>query len=654
VGARLGKKKWLTPIIIILVFLAPILVYATAYSQNILNALTISTSGAPSDQETPLAPATLSTSGAPSDQETPLAPATLSTSGVLSDQKLLSPKITISTIAYDSESSAPTNDACNSTTLFYLTINGWVNITVTDLNLVADLSTVDIQVSTIGGAESFTLKWTQSTGVFSEVSDASNICTLGSSVRENVDTDTDKIAFQFKFTGGVAGACDVEATTTDDTSASDVDTYSPEFTLVTGTTPIISSSTTTDLDDADNCYAMKKYYAFQTVITDINGATDIQEISVRGTQGATIRWLVNATNLDGVATYNIIMGDQIIDLDAILCSFAEDGDVGTLTLMIRFEWDYAQENDCELEVWASDVGGHTVGWTTAQTNYFDVVTRLVTRDFTGNVTSTTISSPVEITGYIRYALDIASITASTSYPPNTQFTAVKIFDDEPTLQGTDATIVNGFFNVTVTTPASLGSVLYYAYLDLVPDYTDAYAVDADSVAISILPEFAIPSQISQGFTLFGVDLAQVYLTITAFTGWFTQSATAIRDMVVGLFTLIFYLAGTITSWVTRVATFFVALFTAINNVAHGTGGGTDWFAAFNVSAWIDVIPVFAFIIWFDGLSRRARRMGVGALEVAIRDLQVASYIIGEIWNWSFTVFNFVVNMILTFVGIFVP
>jgi hypothetical protein len=127
---------------------------------------------------------------------------------------------------------APTNDACDSTATFTVNVDAWVNMTVSDANLVADLFTVDIQVNTTGDAETFTLRWTQATNVFSEVSDSSGICTLSaSSVRANIDTDTDKIAFKFKFTSGKAGNCDVKATTTDDASAADTDTYTNEFSL---------------------------------------------------------------------------------------------------------------------------------------------------------------------------------------------------------------------------------------------------------------------------------------------------------------------------------------------------------------------------------------------------------------------------------------
>ncbi len=127
---------------------------------------------------------------------------------------------------------APTNDACDSDANFNVGSDGWVNMTVSDTNLVADLSTVSILVST-QDAKSFRLNWTQATGVFSEEADASGICTLsGNSTRVNVDSDTDKIAFCFAVSAEVQyGNVNVTAQTIDDAGASDTDSYVNEFSI---------------------------------------------------------------------------------------------------------------------------------------------------------------------------------------------------------------------------------------------------------------------------------------------------------------------------------------------------------------------------------------------------------------------------------------
>lgn len=127
---------------------------------------------------------------------------------------------------------APTNDACDSTAAFDVDIDGWVNMTVSDPDLVADLYEAKINVSTYD-AKFFVLNWTQSTNAFAEVADANAICALsGTSTRVNVDADTDRICFLFQVNVAVEkGYCSVNATTTDDGALTDTDTCANEFSI---------------------------------------------------------------------------------------------------------------------------------------------------------------------------------------------------------------------------------------------------------------------------------------------------------------------------------------------------------------------------------------------------------------------------------------
>jgi len=137
----------------------------------------------------------------------------------------------------------PVNDACDSTATFDYNVLGWINMTVTDVDLVANLYTVQITITTSDSKTSVYL-WTQSTGVFSETSDPNGISSESGSVRVNIDADTDKIAFKIKFTQVPAlGNCNVQAVTTDDATASDTDTYTAEFRLIHGymTTTVTST-----------------------------------------------------------------------------------------------------------------------------------------------------------------------------------------------------------------------------------------------------------------------------------------------------------------------------------------------------------------------------------------------------------------------------
>jgi len=64
--------------------------------------------------------------------------------------------------------------------------------------------------------------------------DASGVCTLDAtdSTRTNTDSDTDVYRFNFQINAApLKGVCSVQVTTTDDAAATDVDTYSAEFSI---------------------------------------------------------------------------------------------------------------------------------------------------------------------------------------------------------------------------------------------------------------------------------------------------------------------------------------------------------------------------------------------------------------------------------------
>jgi len=102
---------------------------------------------------------------------------------------------------------------------FNRNFRGWVNTTIEDLDGITDLTTVDLHVNTTGASENFTLRWTQATNTFSELSDPSGIVTIDAtnSTRTNLDANTDLISFRFIMTGGTSGLCDVAINATDDT-----------------------------------------------------------------------------------------------------------------------------------------------------------------------------------------------------------------------------------------------------------------------------------------------------------------------------------------------------------------------------------------------------------------------------------------------------
>lgn len=246
--------------------------------------------------------------------------------------------------------------------------------------------------------------------------------------------------------------------------------------------PTITSASITDMDDTDNIYSMRKYYAFLAVVNDSDGATDLAKVCLRAKNGAAVLWEVNATSLDGTPSYSISSGDTIIDLDTGNCAWSESGGEGNATFKIRTEWDHTQYNDLELAVYVEDIEAASAGWTDKQTNYFDVVNRLVTESLAVNDSRTNIGGTILVSGNVRYANTTSGDTASSLYPPDAQFTSVDIHDSSHSQQGTDATIVNGAFSTTVTLPSSVQSNTYHVYLNMAGDYTDADAPDGDTAS----------------------------------------------------------------------------------------------------------------------------------------------------------------------------
>ncbi|MHA1215797.1 MAG: LamG-like jellyroll fold domain-containing protein [Candidatus Thorarchaeota archaeon] len=251
-----------------------------------------------------------------------------------------------------------------------------------------------------------------------------------------------------------------------------------------GHAPTITSVTITDLDDTDNCYAMRKYYAFQVVISDPDGATDIDKVYLQGKQGAATRFEVRVTNLGSTpTTFTTQSGASVIDLDTGTSTWGEAGDTGTATFKIRFEWDYTQENDLELSVYAEDIDSNSAGFTVMQTDYFDVITRLVTTGLAPDSEYVGIGTEVTISGSVRYSTTIDGNVESSKYPPDSQFTAVHIHNTTHASVGSNSTVTDGVFSIKFIIPNIIQTNEYHVYLDLVANYTDADAPDGDIVTV---------------------------------------------------------------------------------------------------------------------------------------------------------------------------
>jgi hypothetical protein len=255
---------------------------------------------------------------------------------------------------------------------------------------------------------------------------------------------------------------------------------------VTSTTPnnapTNGAGSITDMDDTNNLYAQKKLYTGSSSATDLDGYADIHYMEFRLKQGVTLRASFQYHEDDN--TFNIQSGATEWDLDAS-SSASRVGNTITVTWKFTPHWDAVEESGLNIELYVIDTAGAS-DTDTVQTSYCDVVTRLVnnagspsTDDGRINIGGTT-----TITVTIRYGNNPASNTASSSYPPNAEFTNLQIHNSAHSSQVTISSITNGAGSGFFAIPSTVQNNVYHIYINMADaDYTDADAVDGSTVGV---------------------------------------------------------------------------------------------------------------------------------------------------------------------------
>jgi len=405
----------------------------------------------------------------------------------------------------------------------------------------------------------------------------------------------------------------------------------------------ITSLTITNMDNIDNCYAMKKYYTFKAVVDNVDGPTNIEKIYIQIKNGTEVVGEFRATNLTGTPEWAIQTGAGVFDLDTSSCSWAENGDEGIATFEIRVEWDITQYDDMDLEAHVEDAGGGYANFTNMQTDYVDLINRLVTHEFGSNTSSAEINTPIQIFGSVRYSTTTDGNISSASYPPNDEFTSVTIKNDQDEIEATDTTITNGNFNVTFNSNLIIGTTYYYAWLDLLADYVDGPAADGDLVFVTTTTEFYLSWLIDNAFNFFGIGnyLSQVYIYGSALGTYFAESISNLLLLIVQQFRIALGIFGFFVDWYTRMVSLVIQIGEIITGLIDGTGDVTSGLGNlwnyFDVYTWLDVIPLFFFIWWVESIARRGRVQG--EISVFLGDIQTVM----NITSWFISMFSLVVN-----------
>lgn len=256
---------------------------------------------------------------------------------------------------------------------------------------------------------------------------------------------------------------DVSESTYGITVFSDVDL----ITVTWGIFPYVPSNdgcVFTNLDDTDNLYVQLRTYIITYNGSDGNGYENITTVDITIQTGATVERLTIRYNQD-TDTFSEVSGDTTKWTLVIgSCVDYSSGNDLDLEFHIRAEWDATEEYDLDLKAVITDFTSQSD--TDTYDLNFDVVTNLVVSDFACSDDRGNVGASIDFTGTVYYANNPSSSAASTFYPPDSEFTAVHVYDEWDNDEGNDGTIVNGEFSVSVTANSTVSLNTYNPYLDM--------------------------------------------------------------------------------------------------------------------------------------------------------------------------------------------
>ena len=163
--------------------------------------------------------------------------------------------------------------------------------------------------------------------------------------------------------------------------------------------------------------------------------------------------------------------------------------------------------------------------------------------------------------------------------------------------------------------------------------------------------------IDQGGSFFGVAnfFTQIMAVMAAFVAWFVQAVQTVISLIYSIASIIFFVAGTVIYWFAAFVNFWIAMFSFIGAITNGTSsiqtGLGDMWSYFGVATWVGFIPLVFTVIWFDSVESRGKKTGRSHVEILIADIQIIMYVVGTVWEWSWLIFSFVFNTIMTFVSL---
>jgi len=240
--------------------------------------------------------------------------------------------------------------------------------------------------------------------------------------------------------------------------------------------PTNGAPTLNNFDDTNNCYAKKKWYNITVVYTDENGYSDFNYVELWLNQSSTNRAIFRYT--EATNTFSQIDALSKFDFNTSDSVAIKTGNNITVHWHFMPDWDADEESDVDIQCYCIDDGGLSDNDTT--NDQFDVITNIlpssiecVAPNDDDNPDRVSVSELLTVNFTVRYADDPGSNTASSSYPPNDEFTSVSVRNSAGANQSTNSSIADGNGSCSFTAPSLVGSDNYTLWIRMEDaDYTD--------------------------------------------------------------------------------------------------------------------------------------------------------------------------------------
>jgi hypothetical protein len=494
---------------------------------------------------------------------------------------------------------------------------GWLNATVTYTRGVAFLETVDVVVNTTADINTFTLRWTQATNTFSEVSNPDGMCTLDEvrSVRSNTDADTDVVKFRFKMTGGVDGSCEVLVkVVTDDSSSLSFD----------GSDDYVNCGSDASLDDlTEFTWAAWVYQSgftnsYPAVLTKTQKQMYVGTTSQNGFIGISVSAATTAaTRYSGTGVFPANTWTHLA------VTYSDSGDRKIYLYINGVLFTGGSQTAAQGALTSDAAANLNIGGAAAANSFLGMIDEV--RIYNRTLSTTEIAQHAQ-----GIYLNEKGLVLRLNMDNNV--------DD---LSGSDNTAsAEGSPTFTDNTrPSATG--LYAA------EFTYSYWTGLGNIIDDLFDYFYSGSL---GF------MTMITTYINGLMTYLTGALTNLLALVVQVFIVINGTFTFLVDWFTRIISAFVDIFTIVVGILDGTyeittGLGNLW-TLFSVDDLVTVMPIFLVIAWMSSLDSRAKTQGF--MNAFTSDLGFIFNLLSFFLTWMQFVIDTTVNYSLILLDAIIP